>query len=110
MFNILLIFFCILINCNHFAITFVKRHYNSTPPSYINRAANSASSLPFLDTIFSIKLDTEKFFIEILYLTFYGDLTSVIETLDVDYQTNLTRYISYIECSFDDQSIPKCLP
>ena len=97
-------------SCNHFTSAFVKRLCNGTPPAYINRAANSVCCLPFLDTMFSIKIDTERFFVEVLYLTFNGDMAHVTEVLDVDYQTNLLRYSSYIESSFDDQSIPRCFP
>ncbi len=60
--------------------------------------------------MFSAKIDSERFFVEILYLTLNGDMNCVINILDVDSQTNLSRYVSYIEASFDDYSIPKCLP
>ncbi|CAF1286659.1 unnamed protein product [Rotaria sordida] len=97
-------------NCNHFAHEFVKRLCNGKLPAYINRAANSVCCLPFLDTMFSAKTDSERFFIEVLYLTCNGDMNCVINILDVDQQTNLSRYVSYIEASFEDHSIPKCLP
>jgi hypothetical protein len=99
-----------IFSCNHFANTFVKRLCNGKLPAYINRAANSVCCLPFLDTMFSAKIDSERFFVEILYLTLNGDMNCVINILDVDSQTNLSRYVSYIEASFDDYSIPKCLP
>jgi hypothetical protein len=99
-----------IFSCNHFASEFVKRLCNGKPPAYINRAANSVCCLPFLDTMFSAKTDSERFFVEVLYLTLNGDMNSVINILDVDYQTNLSRYVSYIEASFEDHSIPKCLP
>jgi hypothetical protein len=60
--------------------------------------------------MFSAKIDSERFFVEVLYLTLNGDINCVMEILDVDIQTNLSRYVSYIEASFDDHSIPKCLP
>jgi hypothetical protein len=60
--------------------------------------------------MFSAKIDSERFFVEVLYLTLNGDMNCVMNILDVDYQTNLSRYVSYIEDSFDNHSIPKCLP
>jgi hypothetical protein len=60
--------------------------------------------------MFSAKIDSERFFVEVLYLTLNGDINSVMEILDVDIQANLSRYVSYIEASFDDRSVPKCLP
>ncbi|CAF0787833.1 unnamed protein product [Rotaria sp. Silwood1] len=97
-------------NCNHFANEFIKRLCKGKLPAYINRAANSVCCLPFLDTIFSARTDSERFFVEVLYLTCSGDMTCVMNILDVDQQTNLSRYISYIEASFEDHSVPKCLP
>jgi hypothetical protein len=97
-------------SCNHFSSAFVKRLCNGKLPAYINRAANSVCCLPFLDTMFSAKIDSERFFVEVLYLTLNGDIYCVMEILDVDIQSNLSRYVSYIEASFDDRSIPKCLP
>ncbi|CAF4161743.1 unnamed protein product [Rotaria sp. Silwood2] len=97
-------------NCNHFANEFLKRLCNEKLPAYINRAANSVCCLPFLDAMFSAKTDSERFFVEVLYLTCNGDMNCVMNILDVEQQTNLSRYVSYIEVSFEDHSIPKCLP
>lgn len=102
--------FFFLFSCNHFSGEFLHRLCQGKLPGYINRAANSACCLPFLDTMFSVKSDSERFFVEILYLTLNGDLTSVIKILKVDQQTSFSRFVSYIETAFDDHSIPKCFP
>jgi hypothetical protein len=60
--------------------------------------------------MFNVKTDSERFFVEVLYLTLNGDMNCVMNILDVDQQTNLSRYVSYIQACFDDHSIPKCLP
>jgi hypothetical protein len=60
--------------------------------------------------MFSPKIDSERFFVEVLYLTLNGDMTCVMNILEVDQQTSLSRYVSYIEAAFDDHSIPKCFP
>ncbi|CAF0813058.1 unnamed protein product [Adineta steineri] len=97
-------------NCNRFANKFINGLCNGKLPTYINRAANSVCCLSFLDTMFNVKIDSERFFVEVLYLTLNGDINYVMDILDIDQQTNLLRYASYIEASFNDYSIPKCFP
>ena len=79
-------------------------------PGCLNRAALSFCCLPFLDAVFSVKTDTERFFVEVLYLTLNGDMNPVMNILGVDQQASLSRYISYIETCFDNHSVPKCIP
>ena len=97
-------------SCNHFASEFVKRLCNGRPPAYINRAAHSVCCLPFLDTMFSVKIETERLFVEVLYLTLNGDMISVLDVLHVNHQAHLPRYASYIEEAVGEHFIPRCLP
>ena len=60
--------------------------------------------------MFSVKTDSERFFVEVLYLTVNGNMNCVMDILAADRQANLERYVSYIEAAFADGSMPKCLP
>jgi hypothetical protein len=103
-------FFSIDSSCNHFASEFVKRLCNGRPPAYVNRAAHSVCCLPFLDTMFNAKIESERLFVEVLYLTLNADLTSVLDMLQVNHQTHFPRYVTYLEQALEEHGIPKCLP
>ena len=60
--------------------------------------------------MFSVKIESERLFVEVLYLTFNGDMTSVLDVLRVNHQAHLPHYVSYIEEALGEHFIPRCLP